>query len=253
MLHIFVISGNIAFTSATLCSSSLRQQYGFTIMQLSTWADNLTAIRVCTEPIFFLFYAYHQIQSSQACEAHGRWKKPSLFFMLSRVSLFITLKYEQVFLWNFNAGSFAAQCLFSSAWLALQRWRCCFCGFLSVVRPKFRGTKLKPSKKKIKKRLLYCLDCEKTHIIQPSVATLHISSHSLENISSYEMQQWIASVFITKSQCKHPHDGYAYLNQLYRCIENMQMDFTTRFTHLNSAVMRLNPLYRWPSDDTFFR
>lgn len=106
-------------------------------------------------------------------------KKPSLFFMLSRVSLFIALKYEQVFLWNFNAGSFAAQCLFSSAWLALQRWRCCFCGFLSVVRPKFRGTKLKPSKKKKKKkRLLYCLDCEKTHIIQPSVAILHISSHS---------------------------------------------------------------------------
>lgn len=79
MLHIFVISGNIAFTSATLCSSSLRQQYGFTILQLSTWADNLTAIRVCTEPIFFLFYAYHQIQSSQACEAHGRGKSLRYF------------------------------------------------------------------------------------------------------------------------------------------------------------------------------
>lgn len=82
----------------------------------------------------------------------GGGKKPSLFFMLSRVSLFITLKYEQVFFWNFNAVSFAAQCLFSSAWLALQRWRCCFCGFLSVVRPKFRGTKLKPSKKKKEKK-----------------------------------------------------------------------------------------------------
>lgn len=146
MLHIFVISGNITFTSATLCSTSLRQQYGFTISQLSTWADNLTAIRVCTEPIFS-FFSMLIIKFSQVrlVKHMGGGKKPSLFFMLSRVSLFITLKYEQVFLWNFNAGSFAAQCLFSSAWLALQRWRCCFCGVFSVVRPKFRGRELKPS------------------------------------------------------------------------------------------------------------
>lgn len=42
--------------------------------------DNLIAIRVCTEPIFFLFYAYHQIQSSQACEAHGRGEKAFVIF-----------------------------------------------------------------------------------------------------------------------------------------------------------------------------